>query len=107
MKFEDKRPKAIDIHKELSEWFPAGYSRTREDFERAAAAGSGGGGKEAAGKPLAWAERGRRVGEEVLEVEGAPRLELRHVKLADAPEWFKVGRARGPRQPVPLVAARA
>lgn len=89
VQFEDERPKATDIHKALAEWFPAGYSRTRSAFEAAVAAAA----KDAGGK-LPWGELGRGVGERRLEVEGTPRLELRHVKLAEAPAWFKVGASR-------------
>jgi hypothetical protein len=89
IRYEAKRPKATDIHAALAEWFPAGYSRTRPEFEKAIAAAATSAGEEAAGK-LPWGELGRRVADMKLEVEGEPRLELRHVKLAEAPQWAKV-----------------
>ena len=83
MKFEDRRPKATDIHKALADWFPSGYSRSREDFEAAV--------KAASGAALDWAGLGAQLSAERLMVEGSPRLLMQHVKLAEAPQWFKVG----------------
>lgn len=83
VRYEDKRPKALDIHECLSEWFPSGHSRTRADFEAAVASAQ-------SASPPDWPSLGRQVGKGRLEgVEGAPALELRHVKLSEAPAWFK------------------
>ncbi|KAI8475068.1 MAG: acyl-CoA N-acyltransferase [Monoraphidium minutum] len=84
VKYESKRPKATDIHAALKEWFPAGYSKTHAEFESALAT---------AGRPV-WGELGRLLSEKDMDVEGAPALALRHVKLSESPAWFKALHAR-------------
>jgi hypothetical protein len=82
---QERRPAATDIHKALAEWFPGGYARAQPDFEAALATAASG--------QLPWAELGADMGSVTLAAEGAPRVALRHVKLAEAPEWFKVRRS--------------
>ncbi|GBF96691.1 histone acetyltransferase type B catalytic subunit [Raphidocelis subcapitata] len=86
VQFEDRRPKATDVHKALAEWFPSGYSRTRAEFEAAVKAAS-----EAAPD---WAGLGAQLSADRLEVGGSPKLLMQHVKLAEAPQWFKDVHAR-------------
>jgi len=83
VRFEAKRASAPDLHAALSEWFPSGYSKTQPEFESAVGA--------ALASDPAWGQLGRQLASEVMEgVEGGPRLMVRHVKLAEAPGWFKV-----------------
>lgn len=94
MQYEDKRPKAADVAAALQEWFPAGFATDRAAFEAALKAPARGaaGGKEPPQQQPDWGALGRTVFAGRLEdVGGAPAIELRHVKLAEAPAWFKVG----------------
>jgi hypothetical protein len=82
VRFNEKRPKATDIHKALADWFPSGYSQSKPDFLAAVAKATAG------ARP--WGELGKVLLSEEMEVEGAPTLTVRQVNLAAAPAWFKV-----------------
>jgi hypothetical protein len=80
VKHSGKRSKADDVVGLLQEWFPSGFSTSKEDYL----------GKLAASTPPNFLDIGRSISEG-LEGPGY-KIHLRHCKLVDTPKGYQVQR---------------